>query len=331
VIGRVVAVLAVSAVGTLVSIAPTPAMAEAGYNGPCTDNVGVTVVVDFRELGGGVNVRCAPGPVATGLDAFDRAGIAWESTRRFAGFVCRIAGRPGADAEPCGTTPPATAYWGYWVAPRGGEWCYSTLGPGSRKPPPGSIEGWSFALNKVGVKTPQPGFAPPAAIAGEAPNPLSTADCGTSADPAPAPTTAATRAPAPTTTPPASSTAVTTPTTATPPTTAAGTPPGAPASAAASTPAAPGGPPSTATTESAAPVPTTTATTTTATSPATTATAATTSAAATTTSVVLGTVDLTKDRRSGGRPGATTAIGATAAVGLAGAGVWAARRRRVTL
>src|SRR5215218_10404000 len=131
--------------GTLV---PSLASAQGGvpettawHEGPCTDNVGITIVVDFQELGGAVNVRCAPGPVTSGLQALDQADIAWEGTRRFAGVVCRIAGLPGAADEACIDTPPATAYWSYWLAPRGGQWCYSTVGPGSRTPPPGSVEG----------------------------------------------------------------------------------------------------------------------------------------------------------------------------------------------
>jgi len=141
-------------------MATSSARAAESYEGPCVDNVGVTVVVDFQELGGGVNgevnVRCAPGPVTTGLDALDKAGILWEGTRQFPGFVCRIAGQPGPDREACAVTPPATAYWTYWAAQRGGDWCYSSVGAAGRKPPPGSIEGWSFALDKVAVDVPPP-------------------------------------------------------------------------------------------------------------------------------------------------------------------------------
>ena len=97
--------------------APASAQSAQSYDGACTDNAGVTVVVDFQDLGGGVNVRCAPDDVTSGLDALDKADISWEGTLRFLGFVCRIAGQPGADDDPCVNTPPDTAFWTYWVAP----------------------------------------------------------------------------------------------------------------------------------------------------------------------------------------------------------------------
>ena len=84
----------------------TPAAAEP--TGPCTDADGVTVVVDFQELGGGTWVGCAPQPVANGLDALTPAGFVPRTTARFPGFVCRINDQPGND--PCLNTSPANAY-----------------------------------------------------------------------------------------------------------------------------------------------------------------------------------------------------------------------------
>ncbi len=60
------------------------------------------MVVDFQELGGGVNVVCAPGPVTSGLEAMRAAGVAYQTAQRFPGFVCRIAGQPTND--PCVNT-----------------------------------------------------------------------------------------------------------------------------------------------------------------------------------------------------------------------------------
>lgn len=149
----------------------------ASVNEPCLDNVGITVVVDFQELGGGVNVRCAPGPVVDGFDAFAKAGINYQTTVRFSGFVCKIAGLPADD--PCINTSPADAYWSYWIAPRGGEWCYSNLGAGARTGPlpPGSIEGWSFSKDKQSTTTAPPRYTPPAALPGQAPNQIPRSDC----------------------------------------------------------------------------------------------------------------------------------------------------------
>lgn len=154
---------------TLVAAGTKPAAATPDwYDGACTDDDGVTVVIDFGDLGGGVNTRCAPGPVDTGLDALNGSGVAWEGTLQYPGVVCRIAGKPGADDEACGVMPSSNAYWSYWVAPRGGEWCYSNFGAGNRNPPEGTVEGWSFSLN-AGSEIPPPGIDPPAAISSPTP------------------------------------------------------------------------------------------------------------------------------------------------------------------
>lgn len=322
-----VAVAVVAASSSLLFGAP--AAADEWYDGPCTDNVGVTVVIDFQELGGGVNVRCAPGPVTSGLDALDRAGIAWEPPLREPGFVCRIAGQPGPDREACGVTPPATAYWGYWIAPRGGAWCYSNTGAGNRVPPPGSVEGWSFALDKTSTQLPPPGFAPPAPIPGTTPNPLSPADCTTAL----APTTS-------TSTTTTTSTTSTTTTTAVPTTVAATTtrPPANPDPPAGG---ASGGPtttstapasttsstaPATSTTSTTSTVATTTTTSTTSTPPPTTAPAST--APPPSSSIApLGTVDLGDDGRGEGGFGFGTAAGMAAAGALAATSFVVVRRR----
>ena len=65
-----------------------------------------------------------------------------QGTTQFPGLLCRINGEPASD--PCHGAPPPDAYWGYWHAPRGGSWTYSSSGAGSRVPPAGSVEGWSF-------------------------------------------------------------------------------------------------------------------------------------------------------------------------------------------
>ncbi|MDP1793075.1 MAG: hypothetical protein Q8K63_02965 [Acidimicrobiales bacterium] len=162
-------------------------------NAECTNNNDVTIVIDFNELGGGVNVRCAPQPVNSGFDAFRRTNIAVDDYR---GFVCRIAGVP--EEGPCDRYPPSNYYWVYWLAPRGGSWCYSQVGAGNRTPPPGSIEGWSF-FKKTSAKpnsTP-PRYPVPGVIAGTTPNQLGGGDCATSTKPTTT-TTAAPSGPAPT-------------------------------------------------------------------------------------------------------------------------------------
>ncbi|MFC7546898.1 hypothetical protein [Plantactinospora sp. GCM10030261] len=175
-------VLALVAASTLAA-PPAPATAAAGY---CPDASGVTVVVDFNELGGGTVVRCAHGEQATGLAALKNAGFQVTGTLRWGeGFICRIEGKPSAAAEKCVDTPPASAYWSYWYASNGGDWTYSDKGVANRKPPAGSFEGWSFSLNRNANDAPRPGAAPkrPAPPAPPPPPPPATGGGGPAAPP----------------------------------------------------------------------------------------------------------------------------------------------------
>ena len=158
--------------GALLALAPLPTAqaatpaAAVPAAGACTDSTGITVVVDFTAFDRGVQVRCAPQPVASGFDALKRAGFTYQGTVRFPGLLCRIDGAPSSD--PCQGAPPPDAYWAYWHAPRGGSWTYSTSGAGTRKPPPGSVEGWAFGDDA------QPGIDPPGAPATTTTRPPST-------------------------------------------------------------------------------------------------------------------------------------------------------------
>lgn len=184
---------------------PAPARA-AGTTGYCPDATGVTVVVDFNDLGGGEVIRCAPGEQASGLTALKNAGFTVTGTSRWGdAFVCRIDGKPTAAADPCFSTPPVTAYWSYWHATNGGSWITSSEGAGDRTPPQGSFEGWSFSTNHPDGAAPRPGAAP------SRPAPL-VPPPATTGPPRPVPTTARTTAGARTvapeaTTPPATGSA----------------------------------------------------------------------------------------------------------------------------
>lgn len=123
--------------------AATVGAATGASAGPCPGDAGVTIVVDPGDLGGPVQVRCVDSSPANGMKALEAAGYDVETTVRFSGFLCRIDGRPASD--PCVGTPPANAYWSYWVADRGGPWCYSDLGATARTPRRGTVEGWSFS------------------------------------------------------------------------------------------------------------------------------------------------------------------------------------------
>ncbi|WP_425518040.1 hypothetical protein [Polymorphospora rubra] len=227
------AALLLAGAGATVGAAPAHAAGTAGY---CPDANGVTVIVDFRELGGATIIRCAPGNQATGLAALKNAGIQITGTARWGeGFICRIEGRPGPQSEPCIDTPPASAYWSYWHAPNGGTWSYSQFGVLNRTPPPGSFEGWSFSKDRTSSSSPPPRVAPR--------RPAAPAPTRTTAGPPPggqpgAPPPAASRpadpppgAPAPSrpASPPAAPTGPATTQATTPPTPAGPTSGGAPA------------------------------------------------------------------------------------------------------
>ncbi|MFD9698458.1 hypothetical protein [Lentzea sp. NPDC059081] len=139
------------ALALVIACAPVPAHA-AGCDG-------VTVVVDFRSLGGGVQQGCAPGSPASGVAALTAAGFGYTYASRQPGFVCRINAKPGTDADKCVNASPATAYWSYWHAPAGGAWSYSNQGAATFAPARGTVEGWAFGAGE------QPGIAPPAAPA----------------------------------------------------------------------------------------------------------------------------------------------------------------------
>jgi hypothetical protein len=141
---------ALSAALLLVAAVLAPGLAqpaEAGVvSGACTTSKGVTVVVNYGSLGGGVQVHCDTGATSstTGLTAL-KSGFTTQGTYHDGpGFVCRINGKPTPAQDPCIKTPPGTAYWSYWHATNGGTWTYSTLGAMSRKVTVGGFEGWSF-------------------------------------------------------------------------------------------------------------------------------------------------------------------------------------------
>ena len=155
--------LVASGVLLLAAAAPAgagaPAAKAAGEEGYCPDDEGVTVVVDFTELGGDVVVRCAPGPTGSGIDALDDAGFEVAGTQQWGtAFVCRLEGRPAADeeldvkddpgyTEQCETTPPTSAFWAYSYADNGEDWTYSSEGASNHQAIEGGFEGWRFVLN----------------------------------------------------------------------------------------------------------------------------------------------------------------------------------------
>jgi hypothetical protein len=173
----------------------------AGSPGACKDADGVTVVVDYTDLGGPVVERCAGWPVSSGFDALAKAGFSVAQPTRTPGFVCRLQGRPSPTEtldttsdptyhEQCVNTPPTDAYWSYWSARNGGRWTYDTVGASAHQAIRGGFEGWSFALNRTTGTVPAPRATPRHAVP-PPPPPPPTSGPPTSAPPSSAPPSSA--------------------------------------------------------------------------------------------------------------------------------------------
>lgn len=125
----------------------------------CSGTSGVTVVID---TGSSVSTRCASGGGSAMAALTSVASVV--SPQQFPGsVVCRIDGVPASD--PCVRMPPSSAYWGFFHAPRGGSWTYSSDGVASYSPAAGSVIGFRFGSGQ------QPRTAPPAPTATVAPTP----------------------------------------------------------------------------------------------------------------------------------------------------------------
>ena len=169
--------IAAAGAGLLLAASGPPTVAHAidqskGHPGFCKNGTGVTVVVDFQQLGGTTIVRCNPQTTrGTGLDALKGAGFQIAGVQRWGeGFICRIENRPSAVEtipvkgnedyqEACVDTPPAAAYWSYWHAGNNCPWTYSQWGVKNRDFIPGGFEGWSFSLNATADTNPKPRIA----------------------------------------------------------------------------------------------------------------------------------------------------------------------------
>lgn len=160
--------------GVVLAMAPRAFAIDSskGQPGFCKTGAGVTVVVDFQQLGGTTIVRCDPQTTrGTGLDALKNAGFEIAGVQRWGeAFICRIENRPSAAEkipvrgnesyrEQCVNTPPAAAYWSYWHAGNDCAWTYSQWGVKNRDFTPGGFEGWSFSLNATADTNPKPRIA----------------------------------------------------------------------------------------------------------------------------------------------------------------------------
>ncbi|WP_394620612.1 ABC transporter substrate-binding protein [Lentzea sp. JNUCC 0626] len=162
------------AVALIVGAAPASSAIDQskGHPGFCKDDKGVTVVIDFQQLGGETYVRCNPQTTrGTGLDALKGAGFQIAGVQRWGeAFICRVENKPAAAdvipitgranyREMCIDTPPAAAYWSYWHAANNCAWDYSQWGVKNRDFIMGGFEGWSFSLNATADTNPIPRVA----------------------------------------------------------------------------------------------------------------------------------------------------------------------------
>jgi LPXTG-motif cell wall-anchored protein len=162
-LGALVAVLLGTATGAVVVAAPAQAAA-------CAKGTGVTVVVDYQQLGGGTSTRCVSGGGSKAAAAFSAAGVGLQRASRQPGFVCRVNAKP-ADAG-CVQASPSDAYWSLWVSSGNGSWSYATVGVDGLSVPQG---GWvAFSWQGQSGRA-QPGVAPVGAAPAPKPAPTSAA------------------------------------------------------------------------------------------------------------------------------------------------------------
>jgi hypothetical protein len=147
-IARIVAGAVVAPATVLVVTAP-PAAAEF-----CGTGGGVSTVVDFGALGGGVRRECGSGSDAAAAFGSDHN---LEQHPRQPGFVCRIDGAP-ADGD-CLKTDK---YWGLFVSDDGGPWVYASAGAYGQPVDDGDAVAfvWQSSASRR-----SPGVAPPAPAA----------------------------------------------------------------------------------------------------------------------------------------------------------------------
>jgi LPXTG-motif cell wall-anchored protein len=119
----------------------------------CSGTSGVTVVIDF---GSSTSTRCAP-ESSTAIAALKSVAAVTPVPMYGDGVVCKIDGIP--ESQTCQRMPPASAYWAFFHAPRGGSWTYSSNGVASYDPPSGSVIGFAFGSGGA------PSTPPPAAAA----------------------------------------------------------------------------------------------------------------------------------------------------------------------
>src|SRR5690625_1952715 len=147
-------VLGAAALLTALLTSPAAAATAEAPGGACTGDDGVTVVVDFTDSGGDIEVGCAHGPQDSGRAALEAAGFAPEDSTP--GMICAINSTPDQCPEEFDGN-----FWSYWHAGADGEWESYMVGADEARPEPGGVEGWRYFDGSAG-----PGLTPAEAQAG---------------------------------------------------------------------------------------------------------------------------------------------------------------------
>ncbi|WP_206516005.1 hypothetical protein [Nocardioides pantholopis] len=128
------------------------------YAAGCSAATGVSVVVDYNELGDGLQAGCVPGGGGDRASSlFPDAGFPLAYAQRSPGFVCRVSGVPAAD--PCTDTAPSDRHWSLWWSDgKSGTWTYASMGVSGLKVPDGGYV--AFAWHEGSGRATGPDVAP---------------------------------------------------------------------------------------------------------------------------------------------------------------------------
>jgi hypothetical protein len=169
IVGPLAATALVAATGALVAPGGTAAAVPARAAAACSTASGVTAVVDFNELSGGVTAGCDGNGGGPASQNFADAGyqLSYSQAPGMNGFVCKVQGKP-TDGD-CAQTDQFWSLW--WSDGKSGEWVFSSRGASSLTVPEGGYVGFSW--HQGGGDAQPPGVVPTAHRAEEPETPES--------------------------------------------------------------------------------------------------------------------------------------------------------------
>lgn len=151
------AILAPAAVWAAMLTAPP---ADAAPIGSCSTTRGTIIAVDFGHWSGpivrGCGVQAGGQPDSSPYALLADGGFTTAGTQHDGpAYVCRIGSGafhggtqyPTPSEDHCVVTPPATAYWSFWLAgPGATSWTYATM---SQPLPSGGVAYWEFGAGQT--------------------------------------------------------------------------------------------------------------------------------------------------------------------------------------